>query len=134
MIGSFLNLRYKYTEINKSHHEFNDKMAFFTKLQANSVKDDAVNSKARSASVGDEANALYAEVEESVKVSTRGVKMRHAELKDLRRRIEGRIDVVKDDLVTFERVGKEFNLLLRENEAMDIVSIHVSAVSIRKSG
>ena len=74
--------------------------------QADSVKGDAISSKARSSSVGDEANALRAEVEEVVKVSVRGVKMRHSELKDLRRRIEGRIDVVKDDIVTFERVGK----------------------------
>ena len=74
--------------------------------QADSVKGDAISSKARSSSVGDEANALRAEVEEVVKVSIKGVKMRHSELKDLRRRIEGRIDVVKDDLVTFERVGR----------------------------
>ena len=86
-----------------------------TILQADSVKGDAISSKARSSSVGDEANALRAEVEEVVKVSVRGVKMRHSELKDLRRRIEGRIDVVKDDIVTFERVGKCNNYSTRFN-------------------
>ena len=49
------------------------------------------------------------EVITNLRVSMKGVNMRRDELKDLRRRIEGRIDRVKDDLVTFERekeVGK----------------------------
>ena len=51
----------------------------------------------------------------NLRVSMKGVNMRRDELKDLRRRIEGRIDRVKDDLVTFERekeVGKFFSLTL----------------------
>ena len=56
-----------------------------------------------------------AEEVKNVKVSIKGVKLRHSELKDLRRRIEGRIDVVKDDLVTFDRekeVGMYFYFLM----------------------
>jgi len=67
------------------------------------VKKDALASKSKSNSVNEEAVALENELINNLRVSIKGVSMRHDELKDLRRRIEGRITSVKDDLVTFEK-------------------------------
>ena len=78
--------------------------------QVDSVKSDALVSRSKSDAVNEEAVALAKDFEDNIRVSTKGIYMRHDELKDLRRRIEGRIDVVKDDLVTFERVGEKFFL------------------------
>jgi len=64
-------------------------------------------SRSKSDAINEEAVALANSVENDVRVSTKGIYMRHDELKDLRRRIEGRIDVVKDDLVTFKRIGED---------------------------
>lgn len=53
--------------------------------------------------VNEEAKALLDDVEKNLNVSIKGVDMRSGELKGLRNRIQGRIDRVKDDLVTFDK-------------------------------
>ena len=82
-------------------------------LQAFSAKTDAVESKGKSDGVNSEAKALAEDVKNTLKVSLDGIKKRVEELKTLRNKIQGRIDVVKIDFMTFDEekeVGMGFNV------------------------
>lgn len=86
--------------------------------QAISAKDDAIQSKQKSASVNDEADALLQEVDTKLKVSISGLKKRSADLKGLRNRIQGRIDRINDGFKLFdkEREVGEWNQGRLENQ------------------